>query len=218
MEVGCGLGDLLQCLGKRGHTGIGIDLSDEAVNYAKSVLSCKKFVAINSDIDSLSDKYDIIIASEVLEHCKDDTKLLRKMTERLDKNGKIIITVPAHMDDWYSNDDFCGHLRRYEKAQSIQLVISVGLQDVVIHSYGFPLFNILKPIYSIGIKSKIDRTKAIEDRTKDSGGMWVMSGLKMLFSIIFNDLTMSPFYLLQKLFYRQDIGKGYCASGVLKNV
>lgn len=216
LEIGCGLGDLLNVLDRCGHNGIGIDTSKDAINYVNKELQLINFKAINSDIDSINDKFDIVIASEVIEHCEDDFGLIVSMLNRIKPTGKLIITIPAHMADWDSNDDFCGHLRRYEKDELYKLLETVGFCDISIKSYGFPLFNLLKPIYSLAIKNKIDTTKKNNERTQNSGSMWLFSQLSGVFEIIFNNITMIPFYIVQKYFYKTDLGKGYCASGQLK--
>jgi hypothetical protein len=39
--------------------------------------------------------------------------------------------------------------------------------------------------------------------------MWLLRGAARLFRLLFNDVTMYPWYLLQRLFYTTDCGMGY---------
>ena len=56
------------------------------------------------------------------------------------------------------------------------------------------------------LKRKVDKTKTLTQRTKESG----INNIRFKFgSLIFNDITLYPFYLLQGLFLKSDLGSGY---------
>jgi len=162
-----------------------------------------------SDLDSICGEYSIVIASEVMEHHKEDAFFLKKLAERTKPNGYVIITVPAHMKKWGANDDFCGHVRRYERAELLQKAIESGLQPKFIYSYGVPIYNIMKPFYDRGIEKQLSSDDYQESRTKKSGGMWLFTDMRLLFHFLFNNITMLPFYFLQRIFYKTDLGNGY---------
>lgn len=42
--------------------------------------------------------------------------------------------------------------------------------------------------------------------------MWLLTYGRDVFRFMFNDLTMYPFYLLQRFFYSTNLGKGYFAA------
>lgn len=212
LEVGCGCGDLLRVLDRRGYQGVGIDISEEALAVAASGLSGGRFTVARRTPGELREEFDVVIASEVMEHYQDDALFLRQLKERVRDGGHLLLTVPAHMKDWGPNDDTCGHVRRYERAELHNLLTAAGFSDIVIHSYGVPVYNLMKPVYDLAVRSEADRSAAAMERTAESGGMKLMKGCGFLFRLLFNDATMYPFYLLQRLFYRTDLGKGYFAA------
>jgi SAM-dependent methyltransferase len=212
LEVGCGCGDLLHVLERRGFTGIGIDISKEALVLAVAGLgSSSGFRLACSTPDQLVEKFDVVIASEVLEHHHDDIQFLRQLHERLQDRGMLLLTVPAHQKQWGANDDFCGHIRRYERQELIEKLQTAGFEEIKIFSYGVPVYNLMKPLYDWMIGSKNAQPEQVE-KTANSGGMWLVQWGGRIFRCLFNDITLYPFYILQKLFYHTDLGMGYFAA------
>lgn len=209
LEVGCGCGDLLHQLERKGYTGMGIDISVDALAVASAGFCGNSIKVKCCKPEDINEKFDIVIASEVMEHYQDDTLFLMSLQERLHDGGRVILTVPAHMEDWGANDDFCGHVRRYERKELLYALQSQGFEDIVIYSYGVPIYNIMKPFYDFAIRPKRSTYLAPIEKTAESGGMWLMKGAASLFRILFNNVTMYPLYVLQRQFYDTDLGKGY---------
>ena len=82
---------------------------------------------------------------------------LLQLRDRLGDGGHLLLTVPAHMNDWGPNDDSCGHVRRYERDELMTMLDSAGFSDIVIYSYGVPIYNFMKPIYDFAIRSEAAR-------------------------------------------------------------
>ncbi|MCK4891150.1 MAG: class I SAM-dependent methyltransferase, partial [Candidatus Pacebacteria bacterium] len=117
LEVGIGSGDLILDMVKREYIGLGIDISDDAVEMVRKKvkdIDCKIRVE-NIDLFNITESFDIVIALEVIEHIKDDLGALKKIYNILNVNGYLIVSVPAHKKDWDINDEWAGHFRRYEK-------------------------------------------------------------------------------------------------------
>jgi 2-polyprenyl-3-methyl-5-hydroxy-6-metoxy-1,4-benzoquinol methylase len=218
LEVGCGCGDLLHVLQNKGFTGVGIDISEEALVVAVAGFSNTHFTCKCCTPGDLTEKFDIVIASEVMEHHQDDMLFLSQLRDRLHDQGHLLLTVPAHIKKWGPNDDFCGHVRRYERNDLFTALQSAGFTDVIVYSYGVPIYNIMKPFYDIAIQTEASLKSARMEKTAESGGMFLMKGAERLFRILFNDVTMYPFYLLQRLFYRTDIGMGYFVAARKKEL
>jgi SAM-dependent methyltransferase len=216
LEVGCGCGDLLHVLEQKGYHGIGIDISDEALAVAASGLSGDRFRVARRTPDELSEVFDVVVASEVMEHYQDDQAFVMQLRERIREGGHLLITVPAHMKDWGPNDDSCGHVRRYERSELFELLAKTGFSDIVIHSYGVPIYNLMKPLYDFAVRFEAAKPAAPMDKTAESGGMKLLQGSGLLFRCLFNDITMYPLYQLQRLFYCTDLGKGYIAAAQKK--
>ena len=210
LEVGCGAGDLLAELERRGYEGEGIDVSPEAVAAARHRLLRGRVAVQQLPVEEVHGEFDVVIASEVLEHHPDDSAFLRTLVVRLKPGGRLVITVPAHMAKWGANDDLCGHVRRYERQELREKLQAAGLEGVQVWSYGVPLYNIMKPWYDRAVAHRISADQTAEERTLRSGGMQ-LPDRGGVYRLLFNDVTMAPFYLLQKLFFRSDFGNGYAA-------
>ncbi len=95
LEIGCGLGYLTYALNKQGIDTIGIDISSNAVNYAKSNYGNYYF---NLDITNFKKinnrKFDLIIATELIEHLSEPVTFITECLDLLNKNGKILLTTP----------------------------------------------------------------------------------------------------------------------------
>jgi len=101
LEIGCGYGYLTYSINKMGHETLGIDISKKAIDFAKSnfgvyykTTSIEKF--------KTNQKYDLIIATELIEHLENPTKFIKNVSKKLKNNGKIIITTPNK--DYYPNE------------------------------------------------------------------------------------------------------------------
>lgn len=212
LEVGCGAGDLLHSLDRLGYSGMGIEISRDAYLAASSLDLSSRVTVSMTDIKDIDAQFDAVIASEVMEHWEDDLAFLHLLRQRLTADGRLFLTVPAHMKKWGKNDDFCGHVRRYERAELLEKLAGAGFTSIEILSYGVPLYNLMKPLYDMAIDKQIEKNSLDHEKTKKSGGMWLFTDMSPLFNFLFNDITMLPFYALQRLFFATDIGNGYFVS------
>ena len=100
--------------------------------------------------------FDVIIASDVLEHIREDENALKEIKRVLKDQGLCIITVPAYQFLWSEHDVALHHLRRYSKTELEQKVLSSKL-DLAFLSYfyclTFPMFVTFRKIKSILIGS-----------------------------------------------------------------
>ena len=95
LEIGCGYGYLTYALNQAGHNAFGIDVSKNAINAATNNFG--KYFAC-SDLDSFvkksKDKFDAVIATEVVEHVGDPKNFVKECFSILNDSGKIILTTP----------------------------------------------------------------------------------------------------------------------------
>ena len=77
-----------------------------------------KYSVINKYIER---KYDLILLADVLEHIKDDKRIVKKLNKNLKKNGFILITVPSYKILFSKKDLILGHYRRYSKTEILNL-------------------------------------------------------------------------------------------------
>ena len=116
LEVGAGCGSFTKNYLNKSINSITLTELDK-----KNILDLKeKFKAnanikiLNKNIEDVSGKFDSIIYLHVLEHIKNDEQEILNATKRLNKNGFLIIMVPAHQKIYSNLDRAVGHFRRYE--------------------------------------------------------------------------------------------------------
>ncbi|MEM2673331.1 MAG: class I SAM-dependent methyltransferase, partial [Candidatus Bathyarchaeia archaeon] len=190
---------------------VGVEISERAINILKQKLSPhvkNKASILAGDFMKMNfyKKFDIVFALEVLEHIQDDETAIRKLSNFLSPDGKLIISVPAHMKYWTQWDIIAGHYRRYERGELIHKLLNCKLQVKKLLCYGFPFGTII----SLIIAPFIPKLKgSINNRTKLSG---IYRPLEERLPLIFNIIIklMLPIQLkLQNLFLDKDFGHGY---------
>lgn len=104
-----------------------------------------------SALDEVSEKYDIIFTSNVLEHIENDVSALAAIKSKLTESGVLVIFVPAFKVIWSAMDDRVGHCRRYSKMMLTEKLIQSGYTVKYIRycdSLGFLLSFLFKYIGS----------------------------------------------------------------------
>ena len=121
LEVGAGIGSFT-----RNYMGLAekLTLSEvDANNYLiiKEKFKNKKIRVSNKITEKLNDTFNTIMYLNVLEHIKDDKNEILGALKKLEKNGHLIILVPAHNKLFSEFDKAVGHFRRYEKNSESKL-------------------------------------------------------------------------------------------------
>jgi ubiquinone/menaquinone biosynthesis C-methylase UbiE len=100
IDIGCGFGLFVRLLKYRYPTSniVGLDLRDYThLTYARKI-SKNKCTFIQGDVEQLpikSNKFDVIIITDVLEHVSNTTRSLKELRRILTKNGLLLILVPT---------------------------------------------------------------------------------------------------------------------------
>jgi SAM-dependent methyltransferase len=214
LEIGYGSGDLLIDLSKIGLKTYGYDFSSEAFEMArKNIKKCKdeiknKILLLTAENQISHNRYDFVIALEVLEHEENDTCFLIKLRKYLTKEGTLIFSVPAHKSKWGNNDVWAGHYRRYEKKELYEKLLSNGFDDVQIWSYGYPLILLLDLFIHQNRRKEIDFPTNIgkEGLTKRSGIERKNTFVNLLASW---KIWIFPFFYIQRLFLKFDCSSAF---------
>ena len=104
--------------------------------------------------------YDTIIYYDVLEHIKKDLEEVKIASNKLKKNGYLIISVPAYQAFYSEFDKSVGHHKRYNKKDFIKIETKTKLKIEKLAYYdsvGF-LFLVLNKIFLLkqtNLKKKI---------------------------------------------------------------
>jgi SAM-dependent methyltransferase len=93
LEIGCYTATLADLLPKNVEY-LGVDFDEKAIEIARS--HGKKVYALNFNEEEFNfkEKFDIVVAAEILEHLVDPGKLITKLKELLADDGIIIISLP----------------------------------------------------------------------------------------------------------------------------
>lgn len=93
LEIGSGYGYTTYAMIKAGHNVTGVDISKNAVNFANTNLG-NQYICSQIEEFASDKKYDLIVATELLEHLSDPEILIKKSKSLLKNNGTLLITTP----------------------------------------------------------------------------------------------------------------------------
>lgn len=131
LDVGCSSGTLLSDLRDLGFRDLsGIDISQTAIDHCKKsgFKNIKKTDGRN--LGNPCEKFDVIIASDVLEHIEEDLSTLQNWKSHLSDNGKLIVFVPAFQYLWSEHDARNRHFRRYTRRQIRQVLNEANMECI----------------------------------------------------------------------------------------
>jgi len=131
LEIGCSSGVLLRRFKSAGYKSVvGIDISEDAIQASHRLGSSNASVMDAQKLNFADASFDLITASDVLEHIADDVAALHEWARVLAPGGRAILFVPAFQELWSEHDLANQHFRRYRvaelaaKAQAAGLIVS----------------------------------------------------------------------------------------------
>lgn len=117
MDFGCGTGLNSLALKQWGNV-TSVDTSPHTKQFCKKRginVVIKDILATKTT--QWENKFDLIIALDVLEHIKQDEEIMKKLHSYLKPKGRLVLTVPAHPYLWSSHDVALHHQRRYTRKE-----------------------------------------------------------------------------------------------------
>lgn len=127
LDVGCSSGIFLQELHSSGFENLsGTDIDEDSIHQACSL---GLFHAEVMDVGSLGfsdNSFDLVIASDVLEHIRDDQNALLELARVMKLNGTLIACVPAFPFLWSHHDVVNMHFRRYTRSGLLRSLRKAG--------------------------------------------------------------------------------------------
>lgn len=104
LEVGCGSGNISRPLAFLGHNVRGTDIDPASIEFAISHNRFPNLDLAVGGVDTLhlepSDRYDAVIASEVLEHLENPVAALAGFRRLLRLEGVVLVTIPNGYGPW----------------------------------------------------------------------------------------------------------------------
>lgn len=210
LEVGVGVGLFYEELLQRGFSGTCLDLNGALIEVHQMRNRCKlsSIEFRQANFFELKEEFDLLVAFEVLEHYERDLECLKAWNRLLKPGGILLLSVPAHMKLWTSNDTRAGHARRYEHAELRTRLNSCGFLIEEFWCYGFPVLNLTYRISSLFKNGEL--APALHDPLMTDCGKTSMSGRRkfpLLSKLLFREWMWKLALWVQPL--RQDLGTGY---------
>lgn len=121
LDIGCGTGNFIHYL--KGRNVLGLDVNPIYLKIARHKFrDDPKVRFVRSNLNNGFEKFrkfgpDTVICVNVLEHVKDDEKLIRECAALLPPQGQLILFTPALPWIFGEMDRTYGHFRRYTKTE-----------------------------------------------------------------------------------------------------
>ena len=140
LEIGSGTGANSIILQEFGNLSA-IEPYPYARDELKKILKNSQILAGKLPDDlNLEKKFDLICLFDVLEHVKEDQKSLEVIKKHLNKDGNLILTIPAFEFLFSKHDMNLHHFRRYNKKQITKLLENANYEIEFITYFNFFLF------------------------------------------------------------------------------
>ncbi len=143
IDVGCGPGYLLAALIRRCpdlDEVVGVDFSEAAIHRLLEIApGARGEVRSVYELDLGDERFDLVLATEVLEHLERPRDALARMQTLCSDDGRLLVTVPdgAH-DDWE------GHVNFWDANAFRELLSTVGPASVQ-RTSGGDLLGVVQP-------------------------------------------------------------------------
>jgi len=225
LEVGCGPGTLSSRLCAKGWQGMGIDFSPMAIEQASlnlnECIQAGRYRLIPGDIfdvDLGAEKFDVGLSMMVMEHVRDHVGFVKRIGDFIKPGGHVIIGVPGRRDRWGTEDETVGHLRRYDRSDLNDTLVSAGLTDVTVWSVAVPTANLLFHFGNFFIRNsrEMDKRKQSAREQTETSGIREIPGKTVFPSIlrlVLNRTALYPLFVLQRAFYKSNLGLTMIACG-----
>lgn len=164
LDLGCGMGLQTMLIGKKCKKVIGIDISEKAINIARSISSYTKrrinteFHCIRIENANFENEYfDKIFSVCVIEHISNYVEVLKETYRILKKDGQMIFSVDAletiqdkRLLEKHKKKHFVEHY--FKKEELMELLKELGFKKIEI----YPIFksNYAKKLFIEGINNK----------------------------------------------------------------
>ena len=143
LDAGCGTGHTTLELLREGYDVIAIDNSEDLITFTKNLIEKGGFDVDVRQLDLTEsvvlgeNRFDTILCLDVLEHISDDRLAMKNLYRILNKDGNIIISVPAINYLYGIRDKKIGHFRRYDRGELIEKLKESGFEVVDVRYWNF---------------------------------------------------------------------------------
>ncbi|SIR20194.1 class I SAM-dependent methyltransferase [Bosea sp. TND4EK4] len=141
LDVGTSTGTNLRMLRDAGYTHVlGLDSSEESLRWTAAKGLPEVVKGDVCDLPFESGGFDLVLATDVLEHVEDDAQAAAEIARVLKPGGHVLITVPTFTMLWGLQDIVAHHKRRYRMPQLLRLIQRPNLVPIRSYYFNFILF------------------------------------------------------------------------------
>jgi ubiquinone/menaquinone biosynthesis C-methylase UbiE len=160
LDLGSGAGDFTAALAQAGAEAVGVDVAQAALERARARHPTLDFrlVPIDGPLPFEDNSFELVWASEVIEHVADTAQWLSEVRRVLAPAGRLLVTTPSHGRlrvaisgvDRFS-EPLGDHLHLYTKGSLQTLLQEFGFSEVQVRVVeGPPLFR--RSLYSRAVR------------------------------------------------------------------
>ncbi|MBU0692019.1 class I SAM-dependent methyltransferase [bacterium] len=128
LDIGAGIGLFARMMKDAGKDVVCVETDEQQLEYLRS-----DFEAVQSIEEIRNGEYKFAYCMNVLEHVREDVKMLAEIRSKLVPNGKLLIYVPALPFLYSSMDRAVGHFRRYTRSSLRSAITNAGFQIQSLH-------------------------------------------------------------------------------------
>ncbi|WP_367987532.1 trans-aconitate 2-methyltransferase [Vibrio sp. NTOU-M3] len=160
LEIGCGTGYVLKGIKTafRDTTVFGSEIFLSGLEQARCRLTDVSLMQMDARAIPYKEEFNLIGAFDVLEHIKEDDKVISEIHRALTPNGIFIATVPQHKWLWSKMDDYAYHERRYQPNELQEKMQTAGFEIIKTTSF----VSLLIPLMYLARSQKIDDNKEFD--------------------------------------------------------
>ncbi len=219
LEIGCSGGPLQQILLADGYTRLtGIDISEKAIALAHTRGLVNVSVMDGACLTFADNSFDLLLASDVLEHIEDEQQAVREWCRVLRPGGRMIVFVPAFQMLWTRHDEINHHFRRYTGSRLRRVLEQAGLELERSSYWNSALFfptTAVRLLQRLLVRSRSDIPYAgdlkLLPRWLNVLLSWLLKMENMLLLHVGLPVGVSVFAIARKRYTRHEVG---CASRI----
>jgi SAM-dependent methyltransferase len=126
LDIGCGAGNMFHHLARYGSV-VGVDNNPKPLQVARERgYDVREGMA--EDLPFEDEAFDLVSLLDTVEHCDDETAVLRESYRVCAPGGHLVVTVPAFMWLWSHNDELNDHKRRYTAKELREKLVRLGFR------------------------------------------------------------------------------------------